>query len=60
LACGHINDKFGELVCVAWTFAFANGHETIMPQAGCWRYGLWISNCNSTELRLEAKGRLAC
>lgn len=34
LSCSHVNDEFGELVGVAWTFAFADCHEPMMPQAG--------------------------
>jgi hypothetical protein len=30
----HVNDELGELVRIAWSFAFADGHETMMPQAG--------------------------
>jgi hypothetical protein len=49
---GYVNDELGELVCVARALAFADGHETIMPHAGFWRYDLWISNCNSTRFGL--------
>ena len=28
---GYVNNELGDLVCVAWAFASADGHETIMP-----------------------------
>ena len=34
LSGSHVNDEFGELVGIAWTFAFADCHEPMMPQAG--------------------------
>jgi len=33
LARRYINNELGKLVGIAGTFAFADGHETIMPQA---------------------------
>jgi len=32
LASGHVNDEFGKLVCVAGTFAFADGHNSILSE----------------------------
>jgi len=46
---GYVNDELGELVCIAWAFAFTDGHRTIMPQPKAERYWLQISNCNSTQ-----------
>jgi len=31
LACGKVNDVFGELICVARAFPFADCHANIMP-----------------------------
>src|SRR6202041_1284532 len=43
---GYVNDELRKLVRVAGPFAFADGHETIMPQPKATLYRLCISNCN--------------
>jgi hypothetical protein len=49
LTSRDIHDEFCELICVARTLAFTNGHEDMMPQPDFMRPSQQISNCNSTQ-----------